>query len=55
MLRIYKPGETLIRTEAWDFSLEEVPYLMEEHDGEAFVLMEDRLWEAEEPTLKLNP
>ena len=54
MLRIYKPSETLIKTEAWDFPLEEVPYLLEEHDGEAFVLLEDRLWEAEEPTLNLD-
>ena len=49
MLRIYKDDETLIKTEGWDFSFEELPYLLEEHDGEPFVLMEDRLWEAEEP------
>ncbi len=54
MLRIYAPSETLIRTDAWDFTLEELSYLLEEHDGESFVLTDDRLWEAEPPTLNLN-
>ena len=53
MLRIYAPEETLIKTEACDFSLVELPYLLEEHDGEVFVLLEDRLWEAENPMLSL--
>ena len=49
MLRIYAPSETLIRTDAWDFTLEELSYLLEEHDGESFVLTDNRLWEAEAP------
>ena len=53
MLRIYAPEETLIRTEACDFSLVELPYLLEEHDGEVFVLLDVRLWEGEEPLLNL--
>ena len=53
MLRIYAPNETLIKTDAWDFSIDELPYLLEEHDGESFVLLDDRLWEGEEPLLNL--
>ena len=54
MLRIYAPCEVLIKTDAWDFSLEELPYLLEEHDGESFVLLDNSLWEAEETMLNLN-
>ncbi len=51
MLKIYAPNETLIKTDAWDFSIDELPYLLEEHDGESFVLLDSRIWEAEEPML----
>lgn len=37
-----------IAKDAWDFPLEELGYLTEEHDGETFVLSGDRLFEAEE-------
>ena len=53
MLKIYAPNETLIKTDARDFSINELPYLLEEHDGETFVLLDDRLWESEEPLLNL--
>lgn len=49
MIRIYKETETLIQNKAWDFGIDELDYLLEERPGEAFVLLEDRLWEAEEP------
>lgn len=29
----------------WDYPLEEIDYLLEEHDGETFVLIDDRLYE----------
>ena len=32
----------------WDYPLEEIDYLLDEHDGETFVLIGDRLYEAEE-------
>ena len=47
MIKICDMGETLIKTDAWDFSIDELEYLLEEHKGETFVLVEDRLWEAE--------
>lgn len=47
MIHVLGPGEGLIRSEAWDYPVEELDYLMEEHDGEAFVLLDGRLWEAE--------
>lgn len=31
----------------WDFPLEEIPYLLQEHNGETFVLVGDRLYEFE--------
>lgn len=33
---------------AWDFPIEELDYLMEEHDGETFVLIKNRLVEVVE-------
>ena len=30
-------------TDAWDFPIEELQYLLEEHEGETFVLWGDRL------------
>lgn len=32
----------------WDYPIEELEYLLEEHDGESFVLMDGRLYEAKE-------
>lgn len=32
----------------WDYPIEELEYLLEEHDGEAFVLMNGRLYEAKD-------
>lgn len=32
----------------WDFPIEELEYLVEEHDGETFVLMNGRLYEAKD-------
>ena len=40
--------ERLIKEDAWDFPIEEIPYLLEEHNGETFVFKEGRLVEAEE-------
>jgi len=40
-----------VAEDAWDFPLEEVGYLLKEHDGETFVLKDGRLWEAK-PTKK---
>ena len=37
-----------IKTDGWDFPLDEVPYLLAEHDGETFVYKNGRLYEAEE-------
>lgn len=37
-----------IAPDGWDFPLEELDYLLEEHDGETFVLKDGRLHEAEE-------
>lgn len=34
--------------DAWDFPIEELDYLMEEHDGETFVLIKNRLVEVVE-------
>lgn len=47
MIKICTMEETLIKEDAWDFTIEELDYLLREHSGETFVLMEDRLWEAE--------
>ncbi len=48
MIKICTMEETLIKEDAWDFTIEELDYLLKEHSGETFVLMEDRLWEAED-------
>ena len=29
----------------WDFLIEEIPYLLIEHNGETFVLKDNTLWE----------
>ena len=37
---------TMIVENAWDFPIEELDYLLEEHDGETFALRDGRLWNA---------
>ena len=34
-------------TDGWDFPIEELEYLLDEHDGEAFVFYDGRLYEKE--------
>ena len=36
----------LIADNAWDFPIEELEYLLDEHDGQTFVLVGERLYEA---------
>lgn len=40
--------ESRIAEDGWDFPLEEVPYLLAEHEGETFVYKGGRLYEAKE-------
>ena len=54
MIKIYNEKEAIwaIREDAWDFPLEEISYLLEEHPMEAFVIDGDnRLWEIDEENL----
>ena len=46
----------LIADNAWDYPIEELDYLLEEYDGQTFVLVGERLWEAfsADETLVLN-
>lgn len=37
----------LIPEDAWDFPLDELEYLIDEHDGETFVVFNGRLYEAD--------
>lgn len=56
MIKIYNEKEAidLIREDAWDFPVDEIPYLLEEHKDEAFVIDEDnRLWEMDENGLEI--
>jgi len=39
---------TKIAADAWDFPIEELRYLLAEHDGETFVYVNGRLYEARE-------
>lgn len=39
---------SLIQYGGWDFPIEELAYLVEEHDGETFVLTNGRLYEAKD-------
>lgn len=43
MIKISKDG--CIKPDGWDFPIEEMSYLLEEHDGESFVLKDGRLYE----------
>lgn len=38
-------NKKLIDPDGWDFSPEEIDYLLEEHDGETYVYSEGRLFE----------
>lgn len=38
----------LAKDDGWDFPIEELPYLLDEHDGETFIYSNGRLYEAEE-------
>lgn len=44
-IRIYKTKGTQIPEDAWDYPLDEIDYLIDEHPGESFVLIDDRLYE----------
>lgn len=48
MIKIYSETEALILDDAWDYSLDEIDYLLEKDDHDVFVLIDGRLWEAEE-------
>lgn len=45
MIHIIKDTDGIASPHGWDYPLEEVGYLLEEHDGETFVLIDDRLYE----------
>ncbi len=45
-IKIYKEGP--LAEEGWDYPVEELDYLLEEHPGESFVLQDDRLYEMTE-------
>ena len=40
--------KSMIQYGGWDFPIEELDYLIEEHSGETFVLVDGRLYEAKE-------
>ena len=40
-------GRYMYKNEPWDFPIEELDYLLEEHNGEIFKLVGDRLEEVE--------
>lgn len=48
MIKVYSIKEAPIKDDAWNYFLYELDYLLQEHRGESFVLMDDKLWEAEE-------
>lgn len=45
-IKIYKEGQLV--EDGWDYPLDELGYLLEEHPGESFVLKDDRLYEMTE-------
>lgn len=45
MIAIKKSGK--VKKYGWDYPIEELEYLLEEHDEEVFVLIDGRLYEAE--------
>ena len=42
---IISADEKLIDANGWNFPVEEIDYLLAEHNGETFVLKNDRLYE----------
>jgi len=49
MIKIYSKEEmkNFEIVDNWDFPIEELDYLLEEHDEESFVLIDNRLYEVE--------
>lgn len=49
MIKIYSKDEmkNLEIVDDWDFPIEELDYLLEEHNEESFVLINNRLYEVE--------
>ena len=43
----FAKGRYMYKNESWDFPIEELDYLLEEHNGEIFKLVGDRLEEVE--------
>ena len=50
----YNNGSYIIDDEGWDFPIEELDYLLEEHNGEVFLLQNDRLYEIIEMESDIN-
>lgn len=50
MIKIYTLEESvdLLKEDGWDFPFEEIGYLLEEHNGEAFMVDGGRLWELDD-------
>lgn len=42
-VKVYKDGQ--VAEDGWDYPLNELEYLLEEHPGESFVLQDNRLYE----------
>ena len=49
-IKIYKTSDS-IPNDAWDFPIEELDYLLEEHPGESFALLNNRLYEISDESL----
>lgn len=49
MIKIYTFEEVdgNIAEDSWDFPFEEIDYLLKEHNGESFTILDGRLWEVE--------
>lgn len=54
MIKIYSKDEMkdLEIVDSWDFIIDELDYLLEEHNNESFVLINNRLYEVEENETK---
>ena len=50
----YNNGSYIRDDEGWDFPIEELDYLLEEHNGEVFLLQNDRLYEIIEMESDIN-
>ena len=49
-IKIYKTSDS-IPNDAWDFPIEELDYLLKEHPGESFALLNNRLYEISDESL----